>query len=257
LSKQQTVFVGVALSIAGMIATWSLFSHRTTRHRAIEANDPAIERADSEPENRRPMAGDEPRRRSEPPDRWSSPGRSSMHVDIPNVYRTLKATTNLAAEGLNGAGVEAQANAAEPYMIGMIQAMRAIDPAILTDLRDVYADEMCGKTGPTPVQIMTYAKAVIFEARLGSGRGIECALKRGPQEDVVMWTLLDAWDNSGREQLPILATIAASAKDQRTLRRLAPEQDRAQRVAAGTAVPASNLQGAAEELGSRATNTNQ
>ena len=52
----------------------------------------------------------------------------------------------MAMVGAGGLGVEAQANATEPYMIGMIQAIRAIDPNILTELSDVYADEMCGKS---------------------------------------------------------------------------------------------------------------
>jgi hypothetical protein len=178
-------------------------------------------------------------------------------VDIPNVYRTLKMTTNMAATGVSGLGVEAQANAVEPYMIGMIQAIRAIDPGILTGLRDVYAEELCGKSEQTPAQIMVYAKAVIFEAQLGSGRGLECALKRNPQEDVVTWSLLDAWNSSGREPLPSLASIGASAKDERTLRRLNPDQDRAQRLAAGREAAATHQQGAAEAVVTRATDTNQ
>ena len=125
-------------------------------------------------------------------------------------------------------------------------------------MRDVYAEEMCGKSEQSPAQIMVYAKAVTFEARLGSARGLECALKRSPHEDVVTWSLLDAWNNSGREPLPSLATIGASAKDERTLRRLAdPEQERARRLAAGSEAPPADLQGAAEGAVTRATNTNQ
>jgi hypothetical protein len=163
----------------------------------------------------------------------------------------------MAMVGAGGLGVEAQANATEPYMIGMIQAIRAIDPNILTGLRDVYADEMCGTSEQTPAQILAYAKAVLFEAQLGSGRGIECALKRNPQENVVTWALLDAWDGSGRDPLPILATIGASAKDERTLRRLNPEQDGAERVAAVREAAAAVLRGAAEAPVTRTAHTSQ
>ena len=260
MSRARTIAgvgVATALLIAGVAGVRTLFSQRTANRPALDTDEPIDGlAAESQPGNRRPTP-DEPRRRSEPRDRWSSQAGPAVHVDIPNVYRALKATTKIAATGSDGLGVEAQANATEPFMIGMIEAIRAIDPNILTGLRDVYADEMCGKAEQTPAQIMVYAKAVLFEARLGSGRGLECALKRNPQEDVVTWSLLDAWDNAGQEPLPVIATIGASAKDERTLRRLNPEQARARRLAAGMEAEAAHLQGAAETTITRATNTDQ
>lgn len=241
------------LSIA-IIVSVGLRSRRAERCPAVDTDEAIGERTDARSANRR-SARDTPPPRSEPPDRWSSTARP-LHVDIPNVYRTLKMTTKLALVSGTGLGVEAQATSVEPYMIGMIQAIRAIDPSILTELKDTYADEMCGKAELTPAQIIVYAKAVTFEAKLGSSRGVECALKRSPNEDVVTWSLLDAWIASGREPLPAVAALGASARDERTRSRLNPDQERAELLAARREAPAADRR-ATEATVTRATNTSR
>jgi hypothetical protein len=254
--KAVLVGLGLLVIVFCLVMVNNHFGQRSLDKRGLNADTSSDERREPESDSA-PLDPSRATRVAAFSSPSSSHARSNVHADIPSVFRALRVTTASATESVKRLGVEAQANAAEPYLIGMIQAIRAIDPNILTALRDVYADELCGSGDIPREQVMTYARAVMFEARLGSARGLECALKQNAREDVVLWSLLDAWNSTGRDPLPILATIGAAATDERTRRRLDPDRGNMLKTALAGAAQGSDIQRTADGVVSRTMDTNQ
>jgi hypothetical protein len=181
----------------------------------------------------------EPRRRERPRSPGAILARSKEHlpevtggakcsVDNHAVFRAVRVATLAIAQGYETSGVEAAANQAEPYLLGMIHAMRTIDPQLLVGLRDEFAADLCGPSARSGVDLMMYAKAVLMDSSIASSKANNCALKRLDAEDATLWSLLDAWNASGREPLPALADIRRWAVDERTMRRLGSPREAAE-----------------------------
>lgn len=126
-------------------------------------------------------------------------------------------------------GVEAQANSMNLYLQGMVATIRQADPDLLPFLKDELADDLCGDAA-TDLDAMTFASLALIEPSIASGRGLSCAIEKHTKEDAVLWSLLDAWNVSGREPIPQIATIARSATDARTRDRLLPPEERQKQV---------------------------
>jgi hypothetical protein len=118
------------------------------------------------------------------------------------------------------------ANQMDPYLLGMIEMLRVVDPTSLDALRQALADDTCDNASRDGLDFILLAKLILVEPKLASPRALDCALQRHPTEDFVLWSLLDAYDVTSREPLPSLAAIRKNAKDDRTLRRLAPSREK-------------------------------
>jgi hypothetical protein len=132
-------------------------------------------------------------------------------------------------------GVEAAGNAMVPYLMGMLATLRNVNPSLIGDLRDALAERTCS-TSPSDAELMMVAHLIMTDAELGSRRTLECALRRHKTEDVVLWTMLDAWKATGRPPIQSVNELGASASDARTTRRLSdPEKGRQDRIAEANA----------------------
>jgi hypothetical protein len=123
--------------------------------------------------------------------------------------------------------LEWQVNQMADYLMGMIQAVRAINPEVFVSLRNSLADGICHDGFDSDRDLLLFSRLAVMEASIGSPRAIDCALKRHNKEDVVLWSLLDAWNASGRPPISALSSIQPS--DERTQRRLAPPEEMATR----------------------------
>jgi hypothetical protein len=124
--------------------------------------------------------------------------------------------------------LETQVNNIADYLRGVLTAARAIDPSVLVALRDEYEGRLCGADAPPDLDVMVYAKLVTLGPEVASPRALNCALTRRDTEDIVLWSLLDAWNAGGRPPLPALSSIERSATDERTTRRLKTLQEQAE-----------------------------
>jgi hypothetical protein len=116
-------------------------------------------------------------------------------------------------------GIEAEGNSMVPYLEGALAMLRQLDPDLIPIMREQLADDVC-KEGTTDREAMLYAKMVLLDGGLGSPRAFECWFARHQGEDVLLWSMLDAWQSAGREKTPALARLGDSATDQRTKLRL-------------------------------------
>lgn len=123
-------------------------------------------------------------------------------------------------------GTEGMVHHMMPYLIGMVETIRAIDPGIFLEMRDDLADDLCGSKENSEADVVLYAKLSILERQVSSERALNCAFE-GRQEGYALWTLLDAWQANGRPTLPALSSIAQRATDPRTTERLRPRDEKA------------------------------
>lgn len=151
-------------------------------------------------------------------------------VNSQEVLRTVRATALNVARGYLPLGIEPAANEMTPYLIGMVRALRTVDPKVVEALGQEIADDICNRPSTDDVDLMLYSRLMTVDAALGSPRALNCAFTKHATEDVVLWSLLDAWNASGREPLPALGSLARHATDERTTRRfLSPEEQRQKR----------------------------
>lgn len=175
---------------------------------------------------------------SEPPPRESraNAGKNASPAasKAASVLKAIRDTALGAASGHEALGLEGMANHMDPYLLGMVQMIRAIDESMFPALQRELERDICGDPAKDGIELILLAKLTLIESRMGSQRALNCAIERHPAEDAVLWALLDAWDVSGRPQLPALDAIARDARDERTRNRLlAP---RARRTASKSGV---------------------
>jgi hypothetical protein len=127
-------------------------------------------------------------------------------------------------------GLEVMAVQMDEDLRGMIETARILDPTILPAIRDSFEKGICDGTADTDVDLMLFYRSVMRETRLGTQRGIDCAIRRHRQEDVVLWTALEAWNALGRPDLSDKTFLEQNATDPRTLMRLMPPEERHRRA---------------------------
>jgi hypothetical protein len=67
------------------------------------------------------------------------------------------------------------------------------------------------------------SRMMLVDSDLGSPRTFDCALRGRKKEDVVLWSMLDAWVASGRPNTEVVSSVGAFAADPRTVDRLNPD----------------------------------
>jgi len=219
------VAVTVVLVVVGSRARPSL---RTGHAPAADGDTDLAEEASARPLRASESARAAVSARGDDPGRREATRRPSSQA----LFRAVRETALSAALSLQGTDLESMTSQMDPYLVGMVQAMKAIDPALVRALADDLADDICRHRERNELDLMLYSKLAILEPALGSSRGLECALEHYEREDVVLWSLLDAWNAGGRAPLAVLPAIERHASDERTRRRLLPiEEQRRARLA--------------------------
>jgi hypothetical protein len=119
------------------------------------------------------------------------------------------------------AGVpETSANALRPYLQGLADAVKQTSPAVRGALADEFTERLCGRA-LDDAELITMAYLGLEIPDITSPRAFDCVFsRRGGQEDVVLWYMLDAWRHSGQDKSAAIAQIERTAVDPRTQRRL-------------------------------------
>jgi hypothetical protein len=147
---------------------------------------------------------------SEPSDR-----RATATFMVSSLFRRLHLM------GGASAGVpETSANALRPYLQGLADAVKQTSPAVRGALADEFTERLCGGT-LDDAELITMAYLGLEIPDITSPRAFDCVFsRRGSQEDVVLWYMLDAWRHSGQDKSAAIAQIERTAVDPRTQRRL-------------------------------------
>jgi hypothetical protein len=122
--------------------------------------------------------------------------------------------------------LEVRANFNREYTIGAIEAVRDLHPedigAMSEELNNKLCDETIDEEKTVSLAIMAFEMP-----ELSSPRGFQCFFSRArKKEDVVLWYMLDAFNNSGQDKPAALLELAKTAKDPRTMERLMSPEDR-------------------------------
>jgi hypothetical protein len=132
------------------------------------------------------------------------------------------------ASSREGSGLEAMVNQADGYLRGMVEAARVLDPRAIAALREKFQEGVCTGAMTADRELVLYARLMAIDSGIGTPRGIECAFKAHPQEDIVLWMLLDSWNALGRPVMAGWADLERNATDIRTRERLLSAETRVQ-----------------------------
>jgi hypothetical protein len=134
------------------------------------------------------------------------------------------------AQTLEPLGMESVGNMMEGYLLGALTTVKVMNPEAYRELQTGIADHVCGNIRGD-VELMMVAKMMIIDPGVGSPRALDCAFARHQKEDVLLWTLLDAWKGTGQVATQTLREIQGRAVDERTkLRFLSRDEEDALRT---------------------------
>jgi hypothetical protein len=220
----------VALFIAGMLAGSSAPPIDTKAgHPALTSGPSLTTRGGS------PAPG--PRRSAPPPPIHQRPpgeGHTTTtasdsdqdHRALQAIYDHLERTK---AEADPGASAEAIANQSVVFLTGWVDGLRYASSRTLDRLGDDLRARLCsGGLGPEATIMTAYVLQWLPE--VASPGAFECFFAAHHDEDVALWTMLDAWRNSGLDATASIVSLQANARDQRTLHRFKAPQEMGRRL---------------------------
>ena len=127
---------------------------------------------------------------------------------------------------VEGQLLEAQLNAVNDFLVGAVHALRLVEPQVFRAMADEWEDDICSGTHKEDVNLMLFARLGTIEADIASPKALSCALDGRPQEDIVLWSLLRAWNAKGRPNIAPIDAIRSAATDERTRELLMPPEER-------------------------------
>jgi hypothetical protein len=146
---------------------------------------------------------------------------------IDQVFKRLRAT---ASQPLIFQTPEAQANSVREYMTGLVEGAVIASPRMREAFSAQFTSALCDKS-LADEEVITLAHLAMVLPDAPTPRSLDCFFSGSKKEDVPLWSMLDAWRNSGLEKTATLAKLETTSKDPRTARRfLSPEEAMRQRT---------------------------
>ncbi len=175
---------------------------------------------------------DEPKPQADP-DAVERYGAHASQVLIGDFRRRIQVERNRldAMAGDHPVAPEMVANTLQPYLTGWIDAVRRAAPELAPQLQIDVGEALCKKDTSDEELIALSRISAAMPAILDSS-SIDCVLASRQKEDIVVWTMLDAWAQSGMARTEQVEALARRATDPRTLARLKPLEQRAKETAA-------------------------
>jgi hypothetical protein len=121
------------------------------------------------------------------------------------------------------ASPEVVANELRGYQMGLADGVLRTAPELAPELARRTENVLCDPKA-TDTQLMVMARLMGDMPDLATSTGFDCIFKNRSKEDVVLWSALDAWRDSGLERTPGLQHLERQAVDKRTINRLQAEE---------------------------------
>jgi hypothetical protein len=116
---------------------------------------------------------------------------------------------------------ERTANESREYVRGLGHAIRALGPDLLEPMREELKENLCkGGQSADELVLLGYLQQELPE--VASREGFDCVFAAHKTEDIVTWSMLDAWQQSQVGETSSISSRQAEWSDPRTLRRLEP-----------------------------------
>jgi hypothetical protein len=136
---------------------------------------------------------------------------------------------------------EAAANEISVYMHAWADTVVRTAPDLVDELASQIELTMCDPQA-RPAQLIVMSRVIGKMPELANAHSFECLFTQHPQEDIVLWSALDAWRAAGRPKSAAIARIEQTASDSRTRQRLkSPEEQRELTAAEETAAETSEI----------------
>jgi hypothetical protein len=117
------------------------------------------------------------------------------------------------------AGPEAAATQMRLYQKGLADAIMRTAPDLTDELADQIEQTLCDPQARAS-QLASLARLFGDIPELASERGFDCVFGQRAEEDVVLWSMLDAWRVSKLPRPPSLIALERDTKDGRVRERL-------------------------------------
>jgi hypothetical protein len=159
---------------------------------------------------------------------------SALRERAASVFAGLFQRLDVIKRAMPQATPEARVNNLRPFIAGMAEGIRQVNPQLTEALAEELRSRLCQQRPSADEAILlAYLGSEMPEAT--SVEAFDCFFaSAGAREDAPLWYMLDAWRDSGQGAPPALAQIRARAVDPRTLRRLQPGSDAARRALSST-----------------------
>jgi hypothetical protein len=119
---------------------------------------------------------------------------------------------------------EATANRIDEYLRGLSDALLRTAPDLADSLSTKVEARICtAETSAT--KLMVLSRFMHSMPEVASEKAFDCAVSRNPEENVVLWAMLDAWRDSGLPKSDALARMQSAARDPRTQRRFLSREE--------------------------------
>jgi hypothetical protein len=216
-------FVLVATGWTSMGARGAASPSGATDHddAAAAAADQSVERASP----RTPATRSRAQRRRDPRPKASGPSAQAQHVleseaqhraraasDLINVLRAKVAEAERASPMQETP--EDAANMVAGYLNGFSAALVRIAPDMVDELASEVERSMCSPTTGA-AEAITLSRLLRDMPELTNPEAIDCVVRDRP-EDIVLWSVLDAWNAAQLPKSEAIARVEAEAKDPRT-----------------------------------------
>jgi hypothetical protein len=110
---------------------------------------------------------------------------------------------------------EAAINDMALYHKGLMDGIARTAPDLADELSERIEHDLC-RPGMGDAQLMLLGRTLQEMPELASEKGFSCIFQQRKGEDMVLWTMLDAWRDSGLPETPALVELAQRARDERT-----------------------------------------
>ncbi|HEY0713589.1 MAG TPA: hypothetical protein VGF45_13000 [Polyangia bacterium] len=133
---------------------------------------------------------------------------------VGTIFREIDATFDpgLSAEGNVVRSTE--------FIKGWVEAIRFSSSGLIAEIGSVFRRDLCDPIS-TPHRLFLIGRVLQMVPEAGSSEGFDCIFQKRPVvEDVVFWSVLDAWRISGLEPSAALNDVRTMVSDERTLRRI-------------------------------------
>jgi hypothetical protein len=165
-----------------------------------------------------------PRREADAVERHAAHASQVLVGDFRSRIRAERNRLNAMA-GDRPVAAETVANTLQPYLTGWIDAVRRAAPELAPQLMIDVGEALCAKD-TSDEELIALARVSAAMPSMLDSTSIDCVLASRPKEDIVVWTMLDAWAQSGMARTEQVEALAQRATDARTRERLKPLAER-------------------------------
>lgn len=138
------------------------------------------------------------------------------------VLKLMLSRVDAAMSVVPGGNAEAAAAMVRDYQRGIVDGYLRTTPDLIDELAEQVEQQLCRPDTPTS-HLVSMARLIGDVPELAGEAGFDCVFSDRAREDVVLWTMLDAWRNAQLPKTPAMARLEQTTTDERIRARFAEQ----------------------------------